>query len=616
MRSEHVGRAVWSKAIMRETDRVNRAFGSAAILFVAVWLGVFAASAPAAERVALVIGNEKYDSLDPLENAANDARAMAEKLRSLDFELIGGKAHLDVTRNEMLNLLDNLEDQLRGKKGATALVYYSGHGVAEDDDNWLVPVDDAYIRFQENVPEHAVAAWKGVVGRLEARGDGLNIVILDACRNSPLPSRRKTRGSGIPGLAKGLARYQPATLATTVVVYAAAPGKAAYDGPPGGNSPFAEALLSERATPGRNLNEVLGATFDAVRRATGDLQTPWHESNAPNLPFQFVPASDQGGPSQTAQGRKPLKVALQSPSDSGVEPAAGQENPKEQAGRDLQYEPHYDGEFQECPECPQMVVVPAGTYEMGSPSGEGASDEEHRHRVTIPEPIAIGMFEVKRAEFVYFMEETNRSGGGACWQYDGAETSETSGPADPGFIQGENEPMVCVSWEDAQAYVEWLSNKTQTRYRLLSEAEWEYAARGGTVAPRYWNESESGQCGSANGADLALRTRYPDWFDLIAPCDDGRPHTSEAGSYRPNAFGLYDMLGNAREWVADCWNGDYTGAPNDGSAWTESGNCALRVLRGGSWLDGPGGVRSSTRDKGTTDIRFSANGFRVARVLD
>ena len=601
---------------MCETDRVNRAFRSAAMPFVAIWLGMFAASAPAADRVALVIGNAKYDTLVPLENPANDAQAMAEKLRGLDFKLIGGKAHVDVTRNEMLDLLDDMEKRLRPLKGATALVYYSGHGVAEGDDNWLVPVDDKRIQYRENVPDYAVAAWEGVVGRLEVRGDGLNIVILDACRDNPLPSRRKTKGSGTPGLAKGLARYQPATPATTVVVYAAAPGDAAFDGLPGGNSPFAAALLSEMEAPGRNLNEVLGATFKAVHRATGNVQRPWHESNAPNLPFQFVPASAQGGPSQTAQRHEPLKVALQSTSDGDVEPAAAHEDLKEQAARDLQFELEYDGEFQECPQCPKMVVVPAGTYEMGSPSGEGAIDEEGRHRVTIPEPIAIGMFEVRRAEFTHFMEETNWSGGSACWQYDGAQTRETGGSADPGFIQGENEPMVCVSWEDAQAYVEWLSTRTKGRYRLLSEAEWEYAARGGTVAPRYWDESESGQCGNANGADIALRTRYPDWFELTAPCDDGRPHTSEAGSYEPNAFGLYDMLGNAREWVADCWNGDYTGAPKDGSAWTESGNCALRVLRGGSWLDGPGGMRSSTRDKGTTGIRFSANGFRVARVLD
>ena len=322
--------------------------------------------------------------------------------------------------------------------------------------------------------------------------------------------------------------------------------------------------------------------------------------------------SEPGATAQAAQGSEPLDVALAPARDGDAAGAAGGQQVGEPAARDLQYE----GEFRDCPQCPRMVVVPAGTYEMGSPSGKGADDEAHRHRVTLPAPIAIGMFEVRRGEFTRFLEETNRSGGSACWHYDGVETREGGGPTDPGFVQGENEPMVCVSWMDAQAYVDWLSKKTKRTYRLLSESEWEYAARGGTVTPRYWDKGESGQCRNANGADASLKSRYTDWFDLTASCDDGQVHTSEAGRYGPNGFGLYDMLGNAREWVEDCWHRDYGDAPRDGSAWTEGGNCSLRVLRGGSWLDGPGGVRSSTRDKGTTGIRFSANGFRVARALD
>ena len=263
-----------------------------------------------------------------------------------------------------------------------------------------------------------------------------------------------------------------------------------------------------------------------------------------------------------------------------------------------------------------MVVVPGGIYEMGSDSGTGAHDEAHRHRVSISEPIAVGMFEVNRGEYMHFVEETNRSGGSACWQYDGVESKEGVGPVDPGFIQGAREPMVCVSWTDAQAYVEWLSQKTRKKYRLLSESEWEYAARGGAGTAGERDEFGSVQCRRANGADEALKTRYSDWFELIASCDDGHVHTSESGRYEPNEFGLYDMLGNAREWVQDCWHRDYDGAPEDGSAWKAGGNCDLRVLRGGSWLDGPGGVRISNRDRGTTDIRFSANGFRVARTLD
>ena len=323
-------------------------------------------------------------------------------------------------------------------------------------------------------------------------------------------------------------------------------------------------------------------------------------------------APDPGATSQAAQDSGRLDVAFAPVQDGDAGEAAGRKQVKEPAPRDLQYE----GEFSDCPKCPRMVVVPAGRYEMGSPSGEGADDEAHRHWLTLPAPIAIGMFEVRRGEFTRFLEETNRSGGSACWRYDGVETREGGGPTDPGFVQGENEPMVCVSWMDTQAYVDWLSRKTKRKYRLLSESEWEYAARGGTATPRYWDESETGQCRNANGADAALKARYANWFDLTESCDDGQVHTSEVGGYGPNGFGLYDMLGNAREWVEDCWHRDYADAPLDGSAWTEGGSCSLRVLRGGSWLDGPGGLRASARDKATTGIRFSANGFRVARALE
>lgn len=321
---------------------------------------------------------------------------------------------------------------------------------------------------------------------------------------------------------------------------------------------------------------------------------------------------DPGASSQAAPDSERLDVAFAPAQDSDAGKAAGRKQVNKPAARDLQYE----GEFRDCPNCPRMVVVPAGRYEMGSPSGEGADDEAHRHWVTLPTPIAIGMFEVRRGEFTRFLEETNRSGGSACWRYDGVETREGVGPTDPGFVQGENEPMVCVSWMDAQAYVDWLSGKTNRKYRLLSESEWEYAARGGTATPRYWDESETGQCRNANGADASLKSRYAGWFDLTEPCDDGQVHTSEVGGYGPNGFGLYDMLGNAREWVEDCWHRDYADAPQDGSAWIEGGSCNLRVLRGGSWLDGPGGLRASARDKTTTGIRFSANGFRVARALE
>ena len=563
---------------MCERDTANLAGRVVTVLVAAAWLGAFAVPSPAAERVALVIGNAAYEHTGPLRNPENDAEDMARVLAELDFEVIDG---LNLDKDGFAAKLREFSRAARGAE--VTLFFYAGHGLQVDGENYLIPVD---ARLKEEV-DLRLEAFELAAFMSQMRGR-TNLVILDACRDNPLAGTL-ARSMGLSrsvGSTRGLSRVTDAS--GTFIAYATQPGNVADDGA-GRNSPFTSALLTHIATPALSVNDMFTAVTNAVMITTHERQQPWMHSSLRET-FSFNPSASPASPPPVA-----LAYAAEAP-----------------AARDLQYE----GEIRDCPQCPRMVVVPAGIYEMGSNSGRGAHDETHRHRVTIAEPIAVGMFEVNRGEYMHFLEETNRSGGSACWQYDGVETKEGVGPADPGFIQGEREPMVCVSWSDAQAYAEWLSQKTKGKYRLLSESEWEYAARGGTVATRYWDDRDSGQCGNANGADEALKTRYTDWFELTAPCDDGHAHTSESGRYGPNEFGLYDMLGNAREWVEDCWHRDYDGAPGDGSAWTEGGNCTLRVLRGGSWLDGPGGVRASSRDRGTPDIRFSANGFRVARTLD
>ena len=647
-----------------------------------ILLAVIAVPAAASSRVALVIGNADYDHVPELGNPINDATDIGAALGRLGFV---------VTRLENVGygaLRKGLRSFRReASKARVAVVFYAGHGIEVNKQNFLVPVDAA-LQTDGDVEYEAVSldlVINAVLGASEFR-----LVVLDACRDNPFLKNMQREQGSTRSISRGLARTEP-TGGGTLIAYSAKEGTVAQDGMGGRNSPYVRALLRYLEKPGLEVGQMFREVRDAVLASTGEAQEPfayssisakgayfippvakrpagktsvaaddsafeveyWRTVNAiedpaariaalldykarfpgggyANLadirleslrrqavaqpPGDVMPAETvhQGGPSQAGQEGQRLKVALHENAAGVADAKTGQGQLAGQSARDL----HYEGEFRDCPQCPRMVVVPAGSYEMGSPSGKGADDEAHRHRVTLPAPIAIGMFEVRRGEFTRFLEETNRSGGSACWHYDGVETREGGGPTDPGFVQGENEPMVCVSWMDAQAYVDWLSKKTKRTYRLLSESEWEYAARGGTVTPRYWDKAESGQCRNANGADASLKSRYIDWFDLTESCDDGQVHTSEAGRYGPNEFGLYDMLGNAREWVEDCWHRDYSDAPKDGSAWTEGGNCNLRVLRGGSWLDGPGGVRASTRDKGTTGIRFSANGFRVARALD
>ena len=256
--------------------------------------------------------------------------------------------------------------------------------------------------------------------------------------------------------------------------------------------------------------------------------------------------------------------------------------------------------FRDCAACPDMVVVPAGSYLMGSPSSEVGRDDDEGpvHRVTIGYSLAVGVYEVTFDEW----DACVRAGGCAGYR-----------PEDQGWGRG-SRPAINVSWEDATEYVRWLARQTGNEYRLLSESEWEYVARGGTATARHWGESESGQCRYANGADSAALQEAP-MRSLIAPCNDGYGQkTAQVGVYEANAYGLHDVLGNVWEWTQDCWHGSYGGAPTDGAA-RRSGDCTLRMVRGGPWSFAPEDLRSANRFSGSADSRSAMTGFRVARTM-
>ncbi|HRF73539.1 MAG TPA: formylglycine-generating enzyme family protein [Accumulibacter sp.] len=271
--------------------------------------------------------------------------------------------------------------------------------------------------------------------------------------------------------------------------------------------------------------------------------------------------------------------------------------------------------FKDCADCPEMVVIPAGSFEMGSPSFEAGrwENEGSVHRVAVAE-FALGRTEITRGQFAAFVTATGYQAGDKCWTF-GGKLEERSGRSwrNPGFPQEDSHPVVCVNWNDAGAYAEWLSRKTGKRYRLPSEAEWEYAARAGSVTSRYWGESPNQACGYANVVDATGKSQLPG-FPEAHNCNDGSAYTAGVGSYKANPFGLYDMIGNASEWTQDCWNKSYNGAPGDGSAWT-SGDCGRRVLRGGSWDVEPRNARSALRDWFDSTDQFYFIGFRLARML-
>lgn len=290
--------------------------------------------------------------------------------------------------------------------------------------------------------------------------------------------------------------------------------------------------------------------------------------------------------------------------------------------------------FRDCAECPELVVVPAGDFEMGAPLTEpGRYDEEGPQRSVHIGRLAVGKFHVTRGQWATFVSATNRGTSGGC-AWSGLASAKNDEP-DPsaswrnfGFAQDDSHPVVCLTFYDAQDYVRWLSKRTGHRYRLLTEAEWEYAARARSTTAFPWGSSASHELANY-GSDICCSG--------LASGRDQWVNTSPVGSFPPNVFGLYDMNGSAMQWVQDCFASSYAGLATDGSAYEEvvtlnvtgdlsymSGatSCSYRLLRGGDWANPPEKIRSAARNfappAGATlqEYKSTGTGLRVARVLD
>ncbi len=288
--------------------------------------------------------------------------------------------------------------------------------------------------------------------------------------------------------------------------------------------------------------------------------------------------------------------------------------------------PQAGSTFRDCPNCPEMVVIPAGEFLMGSLSAETERDlaavsffesfmakkhmsaEHPQHLVRIGRPFALGKYPVTRVEFATFVRDTGYIATGGCTFFDNHRyrINPEGGWDNPGFPQTNRDPVVCVSWQDAQAYITWLNDKLRTnrtqreegKYRLPTEAEWEYGARANQQTPRWWGD----EIGRGN-----------------ADCDGcgslwDEKGTAPVDSFHANQFGLYDVLGTAWEWTEDCWNTDYKVAPSDGSAWTV-GDCSERVMRGGDWSSSSWVLRSANRSEMDMTVPTNYIGFRVAKTI-
>jgi formylglycine-generating enzyme required for sulfatase activity len=280
--------------------------------------------------------------------------------------------------------------------------------------------------------------------------------------------------------------------------------------------------------------------------------------------------------------------------------------------------------FRDCDVCPEMVVVPAGRFLMGTAKAVQVATEVPAEldpvEVRIERRYALGRYEVTRAQYAEFARATGRDRQRVrCRTWVEAQQGfrdleiAWDAPNVPAVPRPDH-PATCIDWHDARAYAAWLAVRTGLPYRLPSEAEWEYAAKAGSRALQAWGAAARRHCKYANSNDRSTMARYPLAWRTV-DCDDGFPDVAPVGSLRPNAFGLHDMIGNVWEWVEDCSSLSYFGRPTDQRAWVWDGGCKRRIQRGGGWSTGPERSRPGFHGDGDDEDRADFAGFRVARDL-
>lgn len=575
------------------------------VLAVAVWVIGATGESYAEKGVALVIGNSDYKHTLHLPNPKNDANAIAAALNKIGFESV--TVEIDLGIDGMRRALRAFGDKAEGAD--TALVFFAGHGMELGGENYLIPTD-AKLRKDRHLQFEAVKLSSVLQSVEGARR--LKLVMLDACRNNPFAAGMRLSGKVKRSVARGFGRIEPE--GDVLVAYASRHGTTADDGAEK-HSPYTTALLAHMSEPGIDIRLMLGKVRDSVKAATSGEQVPHIYGTLGGRNVYLVPpkpGTDRARVTALELRLKELEAKLKAKNETKVAVGVFPKKPKVTPKQTL--EP--GAEFQDCSDCPKMVVIPAGSFLMGSPDSEASrdSDEGPQRKVTIPRAFAVGKFEVTVDQFAAFVRETGRDMGSRCsvwskskriWQIRSGRNYRS-----PGYSQTGSHPAACVDWQDAKSYVSWLARKTGKPYRLLTEAEWEYATRAGTTTRFHFGAREKDLCAYANGAD---RSTSFDWRNKS--CSDGVGDTTAAvGTFKANAFGLHDLLGNVWEWVEDCWNQNYPGTPTD-SSYLTTGNCNLRVLRGGSWNNGPGNLRSADRYGGDIVSPVNDTGFRVARTL-
>jgi formylglycine-generating enzyme required for sulfatase activity len=565
------------------------------------------------QSYAVVIGIDHYRSSKwpDLRHAKKDARGFARFLRSQGFEvteIYDQKA----TGGHIKSAIQSIAHRL--KRSDRVIIFFSGHGHTEryagEDFGYIVPHDGTqdsatYISMEE------LRALSRKLGRAKHQ-----LFILDACFGGLIANRESTayERSPWPGYLDFVTENEARQFIT-----AGGKDQRVKDSGPKGYSYFTGYLL-EGLTEGKaDLYPDGYITFAElaaylIPRATNAYQTPVSGILPQHGQGQFVFRSPRG--SQIRETSSEEETDVEGAQKSPPKPPqdldailaklrarlATRANASAEAKREEQIKPQGESvakagtprqpleTFKDCDFCPHMVRLPGGCFQMGSPPTEkGRNNDERQHRVCV-DGFALGKYEVTFAEYDRFTEATG-----------------SNKPDDVGWGRGKR-PVIEVSWEDAVDYADWLSRETGKRYRLPTEAEWEYAARGGSTTARFWGDDPDRACQYTNVADRTANENYSSW--TIHECRDGYVHTSPVGAFKPNKNELYDVLGNVWEWTCSEYEMSYAGKEQKCINKKHAGR---RVLRGGAWNSHPNWARSANRNRNNPDNRFNNWGFRLAQ---
>ncbi|HEY9844443.1 MAG: SUMF1/EgtB/PvdO family nonheme iron enzyme [Candidatus Sericytochromatia bacterium] len=488
--------------------------------------------AQAEKRVALVIGNGDYKTLGRLANPVNDAREMARTLEKLGFRVVLRENVPDV--DQFLAAMHEFSSQLT--PDSVALIFYAGHGVQVNGINYLIPTQ-VQIASEREIPYRALNL-DDLIQTLQEGKSRLNILVLDACRDNPFVQSSRSLQRGL-----AIVQNQPNNF---LVAYATAPGKTASDGlGTGEHGLFTQELLKAIATPGLSIEQVFKRVRINVKQLSHDQQVP-EERSVLTEDFFFAPA-----PGEVI---RPTPVPFTRPSPEPTPRPTAQGPPTEIIDRLGM----------------KFNLIPAGSFLMGSPNNEiGRESDERQHQVTIARPFYLQTTELTQGQ----------------WQ-------AVMGFNPAHFNNDPNLPVENVSFEDVQSFIQRLNDRQEGRYRLPTEAEWEYAARSGSSAA--W----------AFGPQAGRLDAFA-WFSANA---EGRTH--KVASKSPNAWGLYDMYGNVWEWVAD-WYGEYPDQTVPDPMGPAEGS--FRVVRGGAWFIEAPLARSAVRGRNAPGYKAVGLGFRLVR---